>query len=1688
MSAASGELLHFNGIDGVTGDYLLRPLTAHQIAAIAQGETLDPRHLQELALWHQRSRETMLAPVAGVDPTRLDQTGWGVIFAHGADPAVREALSELLEHRQRQAAVRQERYYREFTGVNAYRPGESKLDFLARHGVGPGPADPNKVPYYLLIVGDPEAIPFRFQYQLDVQYAVGRIWFDSLEEYACYAHSVVAAETGAVALPRRAVFFGVRNGDDPATRLSADELVRPLGVELPNQLAAIGLSWTVEQVLAQDATKRRLSQLLGGSETPSLLFTASHGMGFPNGDPRQLPHQGALLCQDWPGPLAWRGRGPIPAEHYFAGDDVGDDARLLGLIAFHFACYGAGTPRWDDFAHAALGDRAEIAPHAFVAGLPRRLLGHPRGGYPIGAALEFFNARYAELSAGLTDELDEIRFGKTPDDWALAGMWTANNDARSYVILGDPAVRLPIAEGTPRPRPDLGPVPVPVPSAPVHGGDSTPNAPASMTAGPVAEPSASTASPSETAVDDAGGSAFLAQVAETERRFQQRQTVREGVAFAVGQPALLHRNAADRLQRRLQRLGARADDVRSFLLGGAPAFAPITAVADESRTSVDIALERILGRNDLVEVRFLEAGVQAARATGRVRVRTAGGRPAGFGTGALVGPRLLLTNHHVLRDAAQAAASLVEFNVQDDMDGRPLTPEVFTLQPQALFVTSPSLDFTLVAVAPRSSDGTEVDVFGFLQGLEDDDPILVEECVNIVQHPGGQTKQVALRDNQVIDLLDDFLHYRADTEPGSSGSPVFNDQWELVALHHSGVPRRDAQGRILARDGRSWRVEMGDRMIDWIANEGVRLSRILRFVKQQSPANETERRLRDGLFGSVGPAPGIDVPPAPPPEPSPPQPAPDQTFRGAVELGVPQLAAASGTEVTVTIPLTITLNVGQPQPAVATPAETPAGPLVSAEEAVSIDPNYSTRTGYDPRFLGTGARRVPLPKLSAALLQDAAPLLQVEPGADRYELKYHHYSVVMNARRRLAYFTAVNIDGQQLRDLKRESDKWIYDPRIERAAQVGPPLYAGNPFDLGHLVRRLDPTWGASIQVAKAANDDTFHFTNCSPQHELFNRGKKMWAGLEDYLLQRADAADQRLTVFTGPVFAPDDPTFGGFPIPRQYWKVAVLARADGKLASLAFVVSQEALIRPIVDEAAVDVAQMFQVPVSHIEQLTGLNFGKLRQYDVESVVGFDAAESAGVRELDSFEDIALPNSAESDASFEVSAVARAAVGELIPGSDLRYYLLVYDESNRERRDGPGGVVSQRVLAAMEQEPITDVMLFSHGWLGDVPSARRQYGNWLATMAANAADRQRMRQRRPGFRPLLIGLHWPSQPWGDESLGGGSVAFAASSDVHVAALVDDFAIRLGDTPEVRAALQTILEAAATGAEPDDLPADIADAYCALDRSLGLEHAGPAAAPGQDREAFDPAAIYQDARREVTAAGVSFGWFNRDTLLAPLRALSFWKMKDRARRFGEGAVYPLVRQLQEAAGSRDVRFHLMGHSFGCIVASAAAAGPPGSLRLPRPLASLCLLQGALSLWAYCSAIPSAVGNRGYFHRMFAEDRVRGPVVTTQSRFDTAVCVWYPRAVKVAGQVVFAAHELPKYGAVGAFGIQGPGLAVSNLPMKLASAAYDFQPGRVYNLESSQYIHQGGGTAGAHSDLCKPQVAHAVWEAMTAAPDA
>lgn len=466
------EVLMFNGVDAVSGAYLLPAMAPAEISAAARGGLPDTDDLKELRWWHHRATEKTFGPKEGIDARQLSQAGWGVIFAHDADPAIWEALGELLDHRRRQAG----QYYREFTGTSGYQPGMTKQEFLARQGAGPGPADPDIVPYYLLIVGDPGSIPYSFQYQLDVQYAVGRLHFDRVEDYASYARSVLAAETGQVLRQPRLQLFATHNPSDSATQLSSSRLVTPLAASLRDARP----DWKVQACIGEEATKRELSDLLRDPSPPALLFTATHGIGFPAGHPRQRHEQGALLCQDWPGPLA--GLRPLGPDQYFAAEDVGTATVAAGLIAFHFACFGAGTPQWDEFADGRRESRPRLAADPFVAALPKRLLAHERGGalavvghvdrawgysflwpevgsqtevfasclrrlltgHPVGSALEYFNLRYAELSSELSKELDDVRFGKRPDHAALAKLWTANNDARNFAILGDPAVRLAV--------------------------------------------------------------------------------------------------------------------------------------------------------------------------------------------------------------------------------------------------------------------------------------------------------------------------------------------------------------------------------------------------------------------------------------------------------------------------------------------------------------------------------------------------------------------------------------------------------------------------------------------------------------------------------------------------------------------------------------------------------------------------------------------------------------------------------------------------------------------------------------------------------------------------------------------------------------------------------------------------------------------------------------------------------------------------------------------------------------------------------------------------------------------------------------------------------------------------------------------------------------------------------------------
>jgi endonuclease I/V8-like Glu-specific endopeptidase len=336
-------------------------------------------------------------------------------------------------------------------------------------------------------------------------------------------------------------------------------------------------------------------------------------------------------------------------------------------------------------------------------------------------------------------------------------------------------------------------------------------------------------------------SGWQGQIARAEERFRKYQKTWDLNRGKIQGGARLQADTPERIKRRILRLTAREPS------RGAEA---VTAGLQHDPG----VLERVLGKNDLISVNFLEIGLHRARSVGRVVIRDSAGRLEGFGTGFLVSPQLLMTNNHVLESAGGVGASIVEFNFQLGPDGRERQSIAFALNAQRFFRTDRDLDYTLIAVEPRSTTGDQLSSFGFIRLIEEEGKATIGECLNIVQHPNGETKQLAFRENALITILDPepFLHYRTDTAPGSSGSPVFSDTWELVALHHSGVPKRDAQGRFLSVDGKVWTPEMGEQKIDWIANEGARVSRIVKHVKNLN-LPDAERALVKEMFDAEPP-------------------------------------------------------------------------------------------------------------------------------------------------------------------------------------------------------------------------------------------------------------------------------------------------------------------------------------------------------------------------------------------------------------------------------------------------------------------------------------------------------------------------------------------------------------------------------------------------------------------------------------------------------------------------------------------------------------------------------------------------------------------------------------------------------------------------------------------------------------------
>ena len=214
-------------------------------------------------------------------------------------------------------------------------------------------------------------------------------------------------------------------------------------------------------------------------------------------------------------------------------------------------------------------------------------------------------------------------------------------------------------------------------------------------------------------------------------------------------------------------------------------------------------------------------------------------------------------------------------------------------------------------------------------------------------------------------------------------------------------------------------------------------------------------------------------------------------------------------------------------------------------------------------------------------------------------LDYPRFSVLLDPSRRLAAATAVNIDGAELRDLAREGE-WRLDPRVDADEQTGPEVYARNDLDRGHLVRRRDPGWGEPAD-AREAMEATFFYPNAAPQAAGFNQSKELWLGLEDHVLAYAETTDQRLSVFTAPVLADEDPAYRGIRIPLQFWKVAAWQDATG-LRAAGFVLDQTELVdtgEGLLAKPPLGAFRTFQVPIADITGITGVDFGPLADADV---------------------------------------------------------------------------------------------------------------------------------------------------------------------------------------------------------------------------------------------------------------------------------------------------------------------------------------------------------------------------------------------------------------------------------------------------------------------------------------------------------
>ncbi len=721
---------------------------------------------------------------------------------------------------------------------------------------------------------------------------------------------------------------------------------------------------------------------------------------------------------------------------------------------------------------------------------------------------------------------------------------------------------------------------------------------------------------------------LLIRARQAAKRWEDRGEVRRARTEALENNELLQADSPSRLAMRMNNL---IDDVRRSSLGRrSPSNPALKRLVDRATPVVpedlnaDLVREVVLNAREFLSIEFLERGLLAAHPVGRILIRSGSGLLA-RGTGFLVAPGLALTNEHVLPSEDIAAACAIEMDYEQNRLGPVKTPQIFFFEPKRFYLVDATLDFALVAVADRSDRGARISSYGWLplNGAQGKIAVLDIDYLNIIQHPLGREKEVVLRENRVLDLrtgneqgadaMGPFIHYEADTEKGSSGSPVLNDQWDVLALHHTGVPKRDAQGNWLDKDGHIWREsEQPVSRIQWIANEGVRVSSLVAAVINAQVKPEQRDLLARFLSARpanavAGPVSGVESGGVPQARENP----GDTAVRGGAAGNI---TVSRGT-MSFDVPLRITVSLGETGDGggALTIQPSTGGAELLAER---LDPqDYADRGGYDRHFLGA---EVPLPAMKPA--PRFGNLLRVPRPArpeDVNELRYHHYSVLMNEKRRLAYVSACNVDFNPGATITGDAGggSWKLDSRLDSAQQMGPQFYDGgdsNPYDKGHLTRRDDAAWGRDKDEAVAANKDSYHYTNAAPQHRLFNQPNHhldLWGDLEEFISDQGSAQRTRLSIFNGPIFGMHDKPLRGALAPFAFFKIVIWRDGNAAPAAIGFVLEQTDLIAHLAEEA-IDPGRfkIHQRPISAIEALVDVSFGPVTGFDVLAANSANAA------------------------------------------------------------------------------------------------------------------------------------------------------------------------------------------------------------------------------------------------------------------------------------------------------------------------------------------------------------------------------------------------------------------------------------------------------------------------------------------------